>query len=99
LTHGEPFGQQIGALVALPQMLDFWQQTPGDVPVGNVPVGHWHCPLTHVAPVGQQTCGVPVVPPQTFACGQQTPLTMTVPVGHTHLPLTQVAPAGQQTRP
>jgi hypothetical protein len=53
-------------------------------PHSVVPVGHWHTPLTHTRPSGQQVTLVPV--PQTRASGQ-------------HVPLTQVSPVGQHPVP
>jgi hypothetical protein len=42
----------------------------------SVPVGHWHTPLTHTRPSGQQVTLVPVS--QTRASGQHVPFTQVV---------------------
>jgi hypothetical protein len=75
-------------------------------PHSVVPVGHWHIPLTHTRPSGQQVTLVSVV--QTRASGQHVPSTQVVspvwqqatlvpvpqgvlPAGHAaHVPLTQL---------
>jgi hypothetical protein len=72
-----------------------------------VPVGHWHTPLTHTRPSGQQVLLVPV--PQTRASGQHVPLTQVAPVWQhwvpqtcafgQHVSLTQVAPVWQHWVP
>ena len=59
-----------------------------------VPVGHWHTPLTHTRPSGQQVLLVPV--PQTCAFGQHVSLTQVAPVWQHWVPQ-GVVPDGQGT--